>query len=176
MNRNVEIKAKVTSLDRIERCVQELADEGPTVLEQEDTFFNCPDGRLKLRRLADRAQAELIYYQRSDAAEPKESRYAIHRVSDPDSLVPLLSAALGVRGVVRKRRTLYRIGATRVHLDCVAGMGQFVELEVVLEAHQSLSEGVAVARDLMSRLAIPPEGLLRPAYIDLLESDATCNS
>jgi len=50
MNRNVEIKAKVVDLEAIRQRVQELADEGPTVSEQEDTFFSCPKGRLKLRR------------------------------------------------------------------------------------------------------------------------------
>ena len=50
MNRNVEIKAKVTDLEAIERRARALADEGPLVLDQEDTFFVCDRGRLKLRR------------------------------------------------------------------------------------------------------------------------------
>jgi predicted adenylyl cyclase CyaB len=170
MNRNVEIKAKVESLDAIEARARELADEGPVVLEQEDTFFHCPRGRLKLRQFAGMAEAELIYYERSDSAEPKESRYAIHRTADPVGLRVMLSAALGVRGVVRKRRTLYLIGPTRVHLDRIEGLGEFVELEVVLQPQQNVADGTAMARELMDKLGIPPSGLVRRAYIDLLET------
>jgi len=172
MNRNVEIKAKVGSLEEIERRARALADEGPVVLEQEDTFFICSHGRLKLRRLAGVAEAELIYYERSDTSEPKESRYAIHRTADAAGLCTALSAALGVRGVVRKRRTLYLIGPTRVHLDRVEGLGEFVELEVVLKPLQNLSDGVAVAGELMDRLGIPRTALLQQAYVDLLEIGA----
>lgn len=170
MNRNVEIKASVESLEAIASRARELADEGPVVLVQEDTFFRCPRGRLKLRQFADGAEAELIYYERSDEAEPKESRYGIHRTADPSGLQAVLSAALGVRAVVRKRRILYLIGATRVHLDQVEGLGEFVELEVVLNADQHVADATATARDLMDKLGIPEDGLVSGAYVDLLET------
>jgi predicted adenylyl cyclase CyaB len=74
-----------------------------------------------------------------------------------------------VRGVVRKRRYLYLVGQTRVHLDEVEGLGEFMELEVVLRPEQSDAEGQAIARDLMTRLGIREEDLLEGAYMDLLE-------
>jgi len=169
MNRNVEIKAKVTDLDALRGRAEKLANEGPAVLEQEDTFFVCPRGRLKLRRFERGREAELIYYERPDSAEPKESHYLVHRTSDPDSLRQALGAALGIRGVVRKRRTLYLVGSTRVHLDKVEGLGEFVELEVVLKPEESVSDGVTVARDLMARLGIADAELITGAYMDLLE-------
>lgn len=167
MKRNVEIKAAVTDLDAIEKKAARLADEGPVVLEQEDVFFFCPRGRLKLRRLTGRA--ELIAYERPDAAGPKESRYVVHPTSDPDSLQNALAMALGVRGVIRKRRTLYIIGQTRVHLDCVESLGDFVELEVVLADGQDVGDGFATARRLMAELGISESRLVEKAYIDLLQ-------
>ena len=168
INRNVEIKAQVAGLEAIARRARGLGAEGPVVLEQEDTFFLCSRGRLKLRQFAGSAEAELIYYERPDAAGPKESRYVLHRTPDPVGLGAALSMALGVRGVVRKHRRLYLIGATRMHLDRVEGLGEFVELEVVLQGEQKVSEGVATAHDLMERLGVPQSGLLHQAYIDLL--------
>ena len=168
MNRNVEIKARVSDLAAVRRRTEELADEGPTVLEQEDTFFACSHGRLKLRRFAGSRQAELIYYERPSTSGPKESRYIVQPTSDAEGLCAVLSAALGVRGIVRKRRTLYLIGRTRVHLDQVEGLGPFVELEVVLHPQQSVGEGQVIARRLMTELGIPPEQLIERAYIDLL--------
>ncbi len=49
MPRNIEIKARVDDLDALARKVADIADEGPFVIEQDDTFFQCPSGRLKLR-------------------------------------------------------------------------------------------------------------------------------
>jgi len=173
MNRNIEIKAKVDGLEAIARRARESGAKGPTVLGQVDTFFICPRGRLKLRQFADSREGELIYYERADTAGPKQSQYNLHRTSDPEGLCAALSAALGVRGVVRKTRTLYLIGPTRVHLDRVEGLGQFVELEVVLQPDQDATQGASIAYDLMEKLGIPHAGLVQQAYIDLLESPST---
>jgi predicted adenylyl cyclase CyaB len=168
MKRNVEIKARVADLAAVRRIVEGLADSGPMEIEQEDTFFDGPRGRLKLRRFAGCFLAELIYYERPESAGPKESRYVVHPTADPEGLREVLSAAFGVRGVVRKRRTVYLIGSTRVHLDQVEGLGAFVELEVVLHDRQDSAEGVAIARELMTKLGISPSQLIDRAYIDLL--------
>lgn len=168
MKRNVEIKAKVPDLGAVRRIVESFADSGPMELEQEDTFFACPRGRLKLRRFVGCTQAELIYYERPESSGPKESRYLVHPTADPDGLRDVLTAALNIRGVVRKRRTVYLVGPTRVHLDQVEGLGEFVELEVVLLPEQDLAQGAATARELMVRLGIAPDQLIDRAYLDLL--------
>jgi predicted adenylyl cyclase CyaB len=89
-------------------------------------------------------------------------------VKDPASLGAVLAAALGVRGVVRKRRRLYLIGRTRVHLDRVEGLGDFIELEVVLGEAEAVSRGEVVAAELADRLGIARSDLVRGAYLDLL--------
>jgi len=168
MNRNVEIKARVGDLAVVAEIVEQLADKAPVSLEQEDTFFRCPQGRLKLRRSGDGAPGELIFYRRGNAAGPKESRYVIHRTSDPEGLLTVRAAALEVRAVVRKRRTLYLSGPTKVHLDEVEGLGPFVELEVILRPGQDISEGVAIAHDLIGKLGISQHQFVERAYVDLL--------
>ncbi len=168
MGRNVEIKARVVDRTALARRVAAIADRGPTVIDQEDTFFPSPRGRLKLRRFAD-GRGELIYYRRPDAVDPEESRFVRTPVADPRSLAAALGGALGVRGVVKKKRTLYRMGRTRIHLDQVEGLGDFLELEVVLAAGEDPAAGRAVARELMDRLGIAEGDLAARAYIDLLE-------
>jgi predicted adenylyl cyclase CyaB len=111
----------------------------------------------------------LIYYDRPDQQGPKRSNYHVFETNDPDSLKTTLSMALGIRGVVRKERLLYLVGQTRVHLDCVSGLGNFVELEVVLRPDQSDDEGQRIAGDLMVKLDICEEDLIEGAYIDLLQ-------
>ncbi len=169
MGRNVEIKARLADRPALARRLAAIADQGPSVLLQEDTFFPSPQGRLKLRRFAD-GGGELIYYRRADTTEPEESRYVLSPTANPESLAAALGGALGVRGVVRKKRTLYRVGRTRVHLDEVEGLGDFMELEVLLEAGEGKEAGLAVARELAERLGIAQGDLVARAYIDLLEA------
>lgn len=167
MRRNVEIKARVGDLTSLRKRVQEISDSAPTVIHQEDTFFECPRGRLKVRRVSD-AYGELIYYERRDSREARESRYVCSTTLKPGSLIATLAQAYGIRGVVRKRRSLYLMGQTRIHLDEVEGLGDFVELEVVLSTDQSVNQGVRIVQEIMERLGIPQKNLVDQAYIDLL--------
>lgn len=168
MAQNVEIKARLDDPDALRERLEELAAEGPVVLPQEDVFFYSRRGRLKLRKSG--AAAELIYYERPDSEQPVESQYLKLAVEDAAATEAMLSVALDVRGTVRKERSLYRIGETRVHLDRVEGLGSFLELEVVLGASQTVSEGETIARELMRSMHLDEGDLVAEAYIDLLEA------
>lgn len=166
---NIEIKARIANFDRFRETVESLSDAQAEVLNQEDHFFTSPYGRLKLRIFNERC-GELIHYHRSDTAEPKASHYRIAPTSDPRAMNSILSQVLPVAGIVKKVRWLYRVGQTRIHLDRVDGLGDFVELEVVLHPDQEQGEGIAIAQELMRRLGIDQDQLVKAAYIDLLSA------
>jgi len=168
MPSNVEIKARIADPTRLRAAVEDSSDTPPQVLVHEDTFFNVSSGCLKLRTFGD-GRGELIFYQRPDTAGPKPCLYSIAPVADPMALKAVLSQALGIRAVVRKRRTLYMLGQTRIHLDEVDGLGDFLELEVVLRDAQTAAEGTRIVEDLLVRLGIPRDALIDCAYVDLLE-------
>lgn len=84
------------------------------------------------------------------------------------AILPVLRKALGVKGVVNKRREVFLIGRSRIHLDEVVGLGTFVELEVVLGDGCSRAECERMAGDLLTILEIPESALTAHAYIDLL--------
>jgi predicted adenylyl cyclase CyaB len=167
MPQNIEIKAAVADLAALESKVHPLATHGPEPIAQDDTFFACAKGRLKLRTFSAEA-GELIFYQRADQAGPKASFYVRSPTSSPDSLREALRMAHGIIGRVVKRRTLYLIGRTRVHLDRVEGLGSFMELEVVLAEGEASEAGVAEANRLIAALGIQAEDLIEDAYLDLL--------
>jgi predicted adenylyl cyclase CyaB len=166
MATNVEIKARVDDLAAVEAHARAIATEPPEDLVQDDTFYKCSHGRLKLRRFAD-GHGQLIHYLRSDDAGPKVSEYVISATSTPEALHESLSRALGVIGRVRKRRRLYLVERTRIHLDEVEGLGSFVELEVVMRPGEPQESGEATAREVMQALGISPAQLVREAYVDL---------
>ncbi|MFZ6029171.1 MAG: methyltransferase domain-containing protein [Chloroflexota bacterium] len=168
MASNIEIKARANDFSQQQQIARQLSGKKrPTLLEQEDTFFATPNGRLKLRLLGPK-RAELIFYQRADQAGPRPSHYLIARTAEPQALKDVLSAALPVIGIVRKRRTLYRVGQTRIHLDEVEGLGQFIELEYVLQPGEEPLAGQQAVEDLMAKLDIRPDDLTPQAYLDLL--------
>ena len=68
MPRNVEIKARVDDLDAVEARARTIATRGPEEIFQDDTFFACDRGRLKLRDFGD-GRGQLIHYRRADEAE-----------------------------------------------------------------------------------------------------------
>jgi predicted adenylyl cyclase CyaB len=167
MARNIEIKARVADPVALRERAATLADEGPIEIAQDDTFFKCPAGRLKLRAFSN-SHAELIFYRRSDEQGPKESFYIRTPTAEPDTLRQALTLAYGEVGRVRKQRTLFLVGRTRIHLDKVEGLGDFMELEVVLRDGESAEGGVREADELMKRLDIAPSQLIDRAYVDLL--------
>ncbi len=169
VKRNVEIKARISNLELLTDRVRSISDRAPEIIDQEDTFFFCPEGRLKLRKFSD-SKGELIYYERPDSDDPTECQYLLSSTSEPEIVSQILSRALGIRGVVLKRRTLYIIGQTRIHLDDVEELGNFVELEVVLQPDQGTADGIRIAEDLIKQLGIAKGHLVDSAYIDLLQS------
>ena len=181
-SRNVEIKARVADPVALRARVLALAGatggvEGnpariplPTIIiGQRDTFFTVTHGRLKLRHFDD-GSGELIFYERDDTTGPKTSRYSKSPCPDAAEMERVLARALGVRGVVDKRRELFMIGRTRVHLDEVRGLGHFLELEVVLADAEPEADGEREAHDLLAKLGVPAASLVAPAYIDVLET------
>lgn len=167
LSRNIEIKARLESVDAITNKVAALASEGPVEIAQDDTFFHCKNGRLKLRALS-ATDGRLIFYRRADQQGPKESFFVCSSTEDPTGLRECLGLAYGQVGRVVKHRTLYRVGRIRVHLDRVQGLGHFMELEVVLEDHEPSELGVMEAHALMAQLGIAPTQLMATAYVDML--------
>jgi adenylate cyclase class IV len=169
MARNVEIKALVRELDAIRTRARSLASSPGEILQQTDTFFAVPSGRLKVREFPD-GTGELISYQRPDRRGPRESVYARYPCENAQALSETLGKVLPVRGIVLKMREVFLVGRTRIHLDRVQNLGSFVELEVVLSDGESVEHAEHVALELLQKLEISETGLLAQAYIDLLEA------
>jgi predicted adenylyl cyclase CyaB len=167
MSKNIEIKARIRDRNALEARVLRIADSGPEEIAQEDVFFNTKRGRLKLR-IFNENDGELIYYERENQAGARLSIYSRVVTDRPRDMQEMLSSACGVQGIVRKQRRVYLAGNTRIHLDTVEGLGDFLELEVVLSTDQEPSAGQKLAEQLMNRLRIQQTDLVECAYLDLI--------
>lgn len=165
--RNIEIKARMANPELTSIKAHALSDTAPEKLIQTDTFFHCPNGRLKLREFGN-GNGELIFYNRTDGSKPKLSQYYRYETNAPEDLLQILHLSFNVKGVVRKTRVLLIYGQTRIHLDDVENLGKFIELEVVMSQDQTQDEATGIAENLMHELGISTDDLIDKAYIDLL--------
>lgn len=185
--RNIEVKARAPrGVDALRVLLPGLGGVRQWTRRQVDTFFTTPRGRLKLRQEyeSDRLlNAELIPYLRADSPEVRESRFAVLPVALPDLVAGLFAEILGVRSVVEKTRELWLVhdGTVRVHLDEVAGLGAFCEVEAIVETEAGLTVAGQDARDvaalqeqrthdLLAALGLGPADIQSRAYADLLEN------
>lgn len=61
---------------------------------------------------------------------PKLSSYDKCSIPDADNLHQVLDRALGTTVIVKKVRELFIVNQTRIHIDSVENLGDFLELEV----------------------------------------------
>ena len=169
MPTNIEIKALVENFTSLLPVVAAMADSAPDHIDQDDTFFTCPNGRLKLRALGD-GHGVLIFYRRADDLGPKSSFYVHSETSDPDGLRSVLALAYGAAGRVRKHRVVFQVGPAQVHLDRVDGLGEFLELEVAVGDIFTADTAEAEAHRLVAAFGIADEALVKGAYLDLLDA------
>ncbi len=138
MAKNLEFKVRYDSIDNLLPKLQELKAIHKEVIHQVDTYFNNPKGRLKLRETEASDDGWLIYYERPNNKESRYSIYELCRIPEPTQLKELLSVSLGIKTIVKKDRSFWLYNNTRIHLDTVEGLGEFVELETVFQGQSDL--------------------------------------
>jgi len=168
--RNIELKARLSSLDEARKIAERVATERRGTMRQVDTYFHCTSGRLKLREIDGAAMAELIWYARDDRAEARGSDYRIAPIPQPRALVEALKSAVGIRLVVDKRRELFLHHNVRIHLDEVAGLGMFLEFEAVLGPTVDDRRGAEQVAWLREQFGLSDEQIVSCSYSDLLEA------
>lgn len=164
---NVEIKAKCTDPSFIRNYLLSKGADFKGVDNQTDTYFNVHNGRLKLRE--GNIENNLIYYERENQAGPKNSRFHLVRVDDAKALKEVLTSSVGIKVVVEKKREIYYIGNVKFHIDEVAGLGSFIEIEAGnILADLSARELKQQCDHYMREFLIREQDLLELSYSDLL--------
>ena len=166
MRRNIELKARCADLEKARQAAIRAGATFQGILAQTDTYFRVPNGRLKLREIEGQ-MAELIWYARPDETNFRESRYILTPIAEPATALAALSQALGIRGIVKKRRELFLFENVRIHLDTVEGLGSFIEFEaVIFDASDEPASHEKLAR-LADALQIQDADRIAVSYSDL---------
>jgi adenylate cyclase class 2 len=168
---NVEIKARHHNPDFIRQYLNKHNADFKGTDHQIDTYFNVANGRLKLRE--GNIENNLIYYNRNDESKAKESHFQLVHVPDPKVLKEVLTQCLGVKIVIEKQREIYFIGNIKFHIDNVAGLGSFTEIEASNMYAQISKDGLQEQCNFyLKEFGIKDEDLIAVSYSDmLLEKD-----
>lgn len=126
---NIEIKARCDNHEKIRDILKSKNADFKGTDHQIDTYFKVPNGRLKLRE--GNIENHLIFYERENQAGPKQSKVTLFENKPGSSLKEILSKALGILVAVDKKREIYFIKNVKFHIDTVANLGTFMEIEAI---------------------------------------------
>jgi predicted adenylyl cyclase CyaB len=165
---NVEIKARCSDPDKLERILLDEKAHFAGIDHQVDTYFQVSSGRLKLRE--GKIENALIFYKRDNQSGPKVSDVELYKTNPEIPLKNLLGNALGVKVVVDKYRKIFFIDNIKFHIDVVKGLGSFVEIEAIdreMTGNKELLE--KQCKKYMQKLGIEKKDLISESYSDLLK-------
>jgi adenylate cyclase, class 2 len=167
MHLNVEIKARCHNPEMVRQLLLANQADFKGTDEQEDTYFNVPEGRLKLR--IGPIEKSLIYYNRANISGPKNSEITMMKTNEGEAIKAVLTNALGVKVTVKKSRQIYFINNVKFHIDDVPSLGSFVEIEAI---DMDGSIGAATLKmqceNYMQLLGIADADLIHLSYSDML--------
>ncbi len=164
---NVEIKAKCSDAHFIRNYLLSRGADFKGFDEQTDTYFNVPNGRLKLRE--GNIENNLIFYERANQAGPKSSHFQLVKIEDANGLKEALTKSNGIKVVVKKRREIYYINNVKFHIDEVPELGSFVEIEAGNVKVDLSQEQLQEQCDFyVKEFGIKEEDLIEVSYSDML--------
>ena len=126
---NFEFKAIANDLHKLEEKLIEITPTFKGEDYQVDSYFNVTKGRLKLRE--GKIENALIYYERQDIPDAKQSDILLYKHSPEKSLKEILTKLHGVKVVVEKKRKIYFLDNVKFHFDIVNELGTFIEVEAL---------------------------------------------
>ena len=167
--KNIELKISLDNSKEILAALKRNGAKNNGILKQVDTYFNTKKGRLKTREI-DGSKLELIYYQRPDTSVSKISNYDVVTlpILEGKKLLNALTNTSGIKVIVKKERNLWIHKNTRIHIDKVENLGNFLELETVInEANQKIAK--QEHDELINLLNITNCKKYKESYSDLLK-------
>ena len=96
------------------------------------------------------------------------SNYEIVNVVEPARTLRMLEDALGTIAVVEKVRTLMMRDNVRLHLDRVAGLGLFGEIEAVIADGDDPERSRGAVDEIVTALGVTAADLIDVSYFEML--------
>jgi len=126
---NLELKIRIDSLESLIERLKSINAKQDSVFLQKDIYYKIHNGLLKLR--IENGLKTLIFYIRDEVSKNRWSDFNLLNIED-NNAEQFLSKLFEVEEVVEKKRKLFWFNNTRIHLDEVKELGNFLELETLV--------------------------------------------
>ncbi len=129
MPTNLELKVKLNSFNGTKNHLKKISAKFIRTLNQKDVYYKTHSGLLKLR--IENGKQSIIKYVRNEKSRDRFSDYHYLKLTFGNA-EDFFKGIFPVEAVVQKKRMLYMFNNTRVHLDAVKNLGNFLELETLV--------------------------------------------
>jgi adenylate cyclase class 2 len=174
---NIEIKARCAEPEKIKKFLAEQGADFKGIDHQTDTYYKVPKGRLKLRQ--GNIENCLIFYERSNQPGPKRADVRLFTLEKDSALAEVISSALEILVVVKKKREIYFLDNVKFHIDEVDCLGSFVEIEAIdAEGRIGAEKLTQQCAEYMHLFKITKDQLVACSYSDMLlelNGQGTCS-
>jgi adenylate cyclase, class 2 len=164
MPRNLELKVPSNSFNKIIKILEGINAGYIGELIQKDVYYQIKNGLLKLR--IENGEQSLIKYSRDEKGIDRWSDFKVIKFSDGDAEV-FLKDIFKIETVVEKKRQVYIYDNTRIHLDQVKDLGEFLELETLVV--NGLEDAKKRFNDIINKLELDLNSQIKNSYKILLE-------
>lgn len=163
MPRNLELKIKLKSFSEIKKRLNQIGAEFTAELDQKDIYYKNKSGLLKLR-IENNVEC-LIRYNRNENSKLRWSDYNLIKFREGNA-EKFLADLFEIETVVDKKRSLYMYDNTRIHLDRIKNLGNYLELEtLVFKGHQDAKKRFS---GIVSLLQIDLKNQIKKSNRDLM--------
>lgn len=168
MPKNYEIKAWVPNISSAfksaEEYISSYKNSSHFTEKQKDIYYKVPSGRLKLR-IINGTKGNLIYYSRKEKRGRRVSYYSIYASDDPMNIDRLLRKVFRVSVTVSKKRDVFIAGNTRIHIDRVYSLGNYLEFEIIFNSFKAATNKM---NRLINHFGLENQQLIKHSYSDLI--------
>lgn len=165
---NVDFKCELRDPELARIALRKLGAQFVHAVEQIDTYYRVPDGRLK-KREAHGEPIEYIFYHRINRPQPKLSHFTIY--TEDQVTQRFGTRPLPVWLTVRKTREIYLLRGTHIHIDNVQELGHFLEVDALVSPNQHVGRChrlIGKIRELLGPALGEP---IATGYADLMQQD-----
>jgi predicted adenylyl cyclase CyaB len=163
MPSNIELKIKVSFIRKYESILKSLGLKRNSLLNQKDIYYEVKKGLLKLR--IENGKCYFIRYLRDETSRNRISNYSIIEIKN-DSPEKFFNSIFNVRAIVEKKRILYVYKNTRIHLDRIEKLGNFIELESVITRNKG--SALKEFNEVVNLLNLDISRQIKKSYKDLI--------
>jgi adenylate cyclase class 2 len=175
----IELKAKISSREEIAERIITMGGRFLREVSQDDLYFRHPCCDLRERDEALRVRLEegrcILTFKGRRIGSGVKMREEVEVVVDDGAAATTILKRLGFEEafVIRKNRRIYALEGAEISLDSVDGLGEFVEIELILKDGAAVDGVRERLHGLAERLQIPKERLTTESYLELLASKSS---